>query len=272
MMKSEADYKDKVVVVTGAAGGLGEALCKRFAKMGAKIAALDKDVEGLKTLESEFNTTGVVCKAYVCDVTKSEECFSTIAEVISDLGDIYIMCNNAGMAHRSAFRKTDISVFNRIIAVNLLGAMYCTRAAIESVIKTGGAVIGIASIAGFAPLCGRTGYAAAKHGLAGFLNTLRTEMEGTEVSILLVYAQYIQTNIDKNALDADGNLNKNEKTTTGNILMPDEAAEQIINALLTDERQLLLGEIAKMSWDVYHSDPLTFENIMMEQNRYVLEQ
>ncbi|MBP1761898.1 MAG: Short chain dehydrogenase/reductase [Firmicutes bacterium] len=150
--------------------------------------------------------------------------------------------------------------------------MYCTRAAIESVAKTIGAVIGIASIAGFAPLCGRTGYAAAKHGLAGFLNTLRTEMEGTGVSILLVYAQYIQTNIDKNALDADGNPNKNEKTTTGNVLMPDEAAEQIVNALLTDERQLLLGEIAKMSWDVYHSDPQTFENIMMEQNRYVLEQ
>ena len=271
-MRCEADFKDKVVVVTGAAGGLGETLCKRFAKMGAKIAALDKDAAGLKALQAELDATGVVCKTYVCDVTKSNECFASVAAVLSELGDIYVMCNNAGIAHRSAFRKTDISVFERIIAVNLLGAMYCTRAAIESVTKTGGVIIGIASIAGFAPLCGRTGYAAAKHGLAGFLNTLRTEMEGTGVSILLVYAQYIQTNIDKNALDADGNPNKNEKTTTGNVLMTDEAAEQIVNALVTDERQLLLGEIAKMSWDVYHSDPQTFENIMMEQNRYVLEQ
>ncbi len=86
----------------------------------------------------------------------------------------------------------------------MLGSIYCTRAAINSVIKTGGSVIGLASIAGFAPLCGRTGYAAAKHGLAGFLNTLRTELEGTEVSVLLLFAQYIQTNIDKNALDAEG--------------------------------------------------------------------
>jgi short-subunit dehydrogenase len=240
--------------------------------MGAKIAALDKDAEGLKALHTELNATGVVCKTYPCDVTKSEECFSAISSVINDLGDIYIMCNNAGMAHRSAFSKTDISVFDRIIAVNLLGAMYCTRAAIDSVTKTGGAVLGIASIAGFAPLCGRTGYAAAKHGLAGFLNTLRTEMEGTGVSVLLVYAQYIQTNIDKNALDAAGNPNKNEKTTTGNVLLPDEAAELIVNALLADERQLLLGEIAKMSWDIYHSDPTTYEKFMMEQNRYVLEQ
>jgi len=271
-MRNEAGFQNKVVVVTGAAGGLGEALCKRFGKMGATIAALDKDYEGLKTLQSKLDAAGVACKTYVCDVTKSEECLSTIAAVINDLGDIYIMCNNAGMAHRSAFQKTDISVFDRIIAVNLLGAMYCTRAAIDSIIKTGGAVIGIASIAGFAPLCGRTGYAAAKHGLAGFLNTLRTEMEGTDVSILLVYAQYIQTNIDKNALDAQGKPNTNEKTTTGNVLMPEEAAEHIVNALLTNERQLLLGEIAKMSWDIYHSDPQMFEKIMLEQNRYVLEQ
>lgn len=266
------DFRDRVVVVTGAAGGLGEALCKQFAQTGAKIAALDKDAEGLKVLQNSLTKTGAVCKTYVCDVTQAQDCFETIATLIKDLGDIYVLINNAGMAHRSSFRKTDISVFDRIIAVNLLGAMYCTRAAIDSVIKTGGAVAGIASIAGFAPLCGRTGYAAAKHGLAGFLNTLRTEMDGTDVSVLLVYAQYIQTNIDKNALDGDGNANQNEKITAGNVLMPDEAAAQIVQALLTGERQLLLGEIAQMSWEVYRSDPQMYENIMLEQNRYVLEQ
>jgi len=271
-LRKNTDFANKVVVITGAAGGLGEALCKCFGKLGAKIAAMDKDQEGLKNLQAVLSDEGVICKPYVCDVTDPDACFKTIESVISELGEIFVLINNAGIAHRSAFWKTDISVFQKVIGVSLFGSMYCTRAAIESIQKTGGAVIGISSIAGFGPLCGRTGYAAAKHGLAGFLNTLRTEVQDMGVSVMLVYATYIKTNIDKNALDADGNPNQNEKIASGNVLMPDEAAEQIVNALLNDERQLMLGETAQMSWDVYHQDPLLFEKIMMESNRYVLEQ
>ncbi|MEA1960278.1 MAG: SDR family oxidoreductase [Bacillota bacterium] len=271
-MRKETDFQEKVVVITGAAGGLGEAFCRCFGKLGAKIAAIDIDQNGLKTLQTILSDEGIVCKSYVCNVSNSEECFKTIEQVISELGDIFVLVNNAGVAHRSAFFKTDTSVFRRVIDVSLFGSIYCTRAAIESLMKTGGAVIGVSSIAGFGPLCGRTAYAAAKHGLAGFLNTLRTEMEDTGVSVMIVYATYIKTNIDKNALDADGNLNQNEKIASGQVLMPDEAARQIVDGLLAGERQLMLGENAQLSWDVYHQDPLMFEKVMMENNRYILEQ
>lgn len=116
-MRNVTDFKDQVVVITGAAGGLGEALCRCFGKMGAKIAALDIDQNGLKTLQTILSDERIICKPYTCD-----------------------------------------------------------------------------------------------------------------------------------------------------------AAQQIVDALLAGERQLMLGENAQLSWDVYHQDPLLFEKLMMESNRYILEQ
>jgi NAD(P)-dependent dehydrogenase (short-subunit alcohol dehydrogenase family) len=159
-----------------------------------------------------------------------------------------------------------------VIEISLLGSVYCTSAAIASLIERKGLIIGISSIAGFSPLAGRTGYAAAKHGLTGFMDTLRTEVADAGVGVMMVHATYIMTNIDKNALDGQGDHNQNEKIPSGNVLMPDEAAEAVFLAAGARERQLLLGDNAQAAWDLWRSDPSLFEQIMMDMNRYVLEQ
>lgn len=271
-MCESRQFKDRLVLVTGGGGGLGAALCRAFASQGARIAVCDIDTEGLKQVCQELRGQGVEAWGYECDVSDQEACFATVERVKKEAGDIHVLVNNAGIAHRSAFVKTHPRVFQHIIGVNLMGSIYFTKAAIEQLIASKGMVIGISSVAGFAPLTGRTAYAAAKHGLAGFLNTLRTEVEPLGVSVMLVYATYIQTNIDRNALDAEGNRNQNVKITSGNVLLPDEAAQEIVKAASRNERQLMLGDQAQASWDLYHQDPRMFEQIMFELNKYVLEQ
>lgn len=263
------DFKDKVVVITGAASGLGYSLCKRFAQAGAKVAGLDKDAAGLKALAEELSCMGASVNTFLCDVTDEAVVNDTINQIIDNIGDIYVLINNAGVSHVSLFKETRAFVLKRVIDISLFGTIYCTKAAIDSIIKTQGTVIGIASVAGYAPLAGRTGYAAAKHGMAGFLNTLRTEVDRDGVKVLLVFATYIKTNLAKNNLSADGTPMRQERPTSGNVLMPDEAAESIFNAAAQEERQLLLGETAQASWDLYHSDPQTYEQIMLSLNEYV---
>lgn len=266
------DFTDKVVVVTGAASGLGYALCKRFAQGGAKIAGLDKDAKGLEILAEELRSMGASANTFVCDVTDEESVNNTISQVIDKMGDIYVLINNAGVSHVSLFQKTKTSVLKTVIDISLFGTIYCTKAAIDSIIRTQGTVIGVASVAGYAPLAGRTGYAAAKHGMAGFLNTLRTEVARSGVKVLLVFATYIKTNLGKNNLSADGTPMSKERPTSGNVLMPDDAADSIFIAAAQEERQLMLGETAQASWDLYHSDPAAYEEIMLSLNQFVFEE
>jgi short-subunit dehydrogenase len=272
MFKMAREFNDKVVVITGAASGLGYALCKRFAQAGAIVAGLDKDAKGLEILADELSAMGASAHTFVCDVTDEAVVNDTISQVIDKMGDIYVLINNAGVSHVSLFQKTRVSVLKKVIDISLFGTIYCTKAAIDSIIKTQGTVVGIASVAGYAPLAGRTGYAAAKHGMAGFLNTLRTEVDRSGVKVLLVFATYIKTNLAKNNLSADGTPMNKERPTSGNVLMPDDAADSIFKAVAQEERQLLLGETAQASWDLYHSDPATYEEIMLSLNQFVFEE
>jgi short-subunit dehydrogenase len=108
--------------------------------------------------------------------------------------------------------------------------------------------------------------------MAGFLNTLRTEVARSGVKVLLVFATYIKTNLGKNNLSADGTPMGKERPTSGNVLMPDDAADSIFNAVAQEERQLMLGETAQASWDLYRSDPEAYEEIMLSLNQFVFEE
>ena len=263
------EFSNRTVVITGAASGLGASLCKRFGQAGAKIAGLDRDKAGLKVLADSLESQGIQIKTYQCDVADAEACTDVMERVVDNFGEIYVLVNNAGISHIAPFRKSALSSIKKVIDINLMGSIYCTSAAIDSIVKTQGMVIGISSIAGFSPLCGRTAYAASKHGLVGFLNTLRTEVKGAGVGVMLVYATYIQTNIAKNM--AEGSISEGSKQVSGNVLMPDEAADQIYDGACAENRMLLLGENAEAAWKLYHADPLRFEEYMMALNRYILD-
>ena len=125
-------FKDKVVVVTGAASGIGAAICQRFGEAGSKIALLDMDKAGVKTAAGGLKDAGIDAVGIRCDVVDEAQCTSAIDKIIEFYGGIDILVNNAGITQRSAFVNTKTSVYRKVMAVNFFGSLFCTKAAIES--------------------------------------------------------------------------------------------------------------------------------------------
>ncbi|MHB1128799.1 MAG: SDR family oxidoreductase [Ilumatobacteraceae bacterium] len=251
----QRDVADKVVVITGAAGGLGQALARSFAAAGARIAALDRDEVGAEVLAAELRSKGRQALGLGCDVTDAAACERAMASVIKIWGRIDVLINNAGISHRSAYIRTDPAVIRSVMEVNFFGSVHCTRAALNALCKSRGLIIVISSVAGFAPLIARTGYSAAKHALHGFFESLRTELVDDGVGVLMVCPSFIETGLDRNALGGDGQPARHEKQIVGGRAQPEEVAAKILSAARKGEHLLLPGRIAKLSWWVSRLAP-----------------
>jgi NAD(P)-dependent dehydrogenase (short-subunit alcohol dehydrogenase family) len=256
------NFHGKVVVVTGAAGGLGRALCFRFGTAGSKIAALDRDAAALDVLLADLKAKGITAITKVCDLGREEDCRRGVDAAMRAFGGIDVLVNNAGITHRSAFARTQPDVIRRVMTVNFFGAMHCTHAALEQLVTQRGVIIVISSVAGFAPLIARTGYAASKHALHGFFDSLRSELEPLGVRILLVCPSFIQTGIEKNALAGDGNPATHPQSIVGTRTTPDAIAEKIFIAA-TEERRLLLPDtVSRTSWWLSRLAPRLYARLM----------
>jgi NAD(P)-dependent dehydrogenase (short-subunit alcohol dehydrogenase family) len=183
-----------------------------------------------------------------------------MAQASARFGSIDVLINNAGIAHRSAFADTQVDVLRRVMDVNFFGAVHCTHAAIASLRQRKGLVIAVSSVAGFSPLIGRTGYAASKHALHGFFDSLRTEVQDDGVDVLIVCPSFIDTGIDRAALGADGQPAAQARKTTGQTTQPAEVAR---HPAPQHRRQLLLFSFtAKAAWWLSRLWPTRYAAIM----------
>lgn len=242
------DFKNKIIVITGAAGGLGQALCRRFGAAGAVIIGLDRAAASLEQLAQQCRRNHLNFTGYVCDVTDFEATQQILHNILQQFGRIEVLINNAGISHRSRFVRTNLSVIHQVMAVNFFGALHCTAAALPALIQNKGMIIVLSSVAGFSPLIGRTGYAASKHALHGFFESLRTEVNGEGVHILMVCPSFIATPINKNALGGDGKPVQHEQVIVGKKMPPDEAAQRIFTAASHEKKFLIIGKTGKLAF------------------------
>lgn len=241
-------FKDKVVVVTGAAGGIGKAIAKNFGGHGAKVGLLDSDAEGLRVCQAEFNAAGREAVPVVCDVTDEAVCHSAMRQIISRYGGIDVLVNNAGITMRDAFIQSRMPAYRRVMEVNFFGALHCTQAAIQSLIARSGMVIVISSIAGFAPLLGRSGYCASKFALHGLFETLRIELKAHNVHILIVCPTFVKTNLQKRALGGDGQVTPHPQSTIGSLQFPQHTAEAVYRAAVKRKELVVLTPLGKLAY------------------------
>lgn len=259
-------YSGRVVVITGAAGGLGAALVHAFLQADARVLALDREPLALIALQANCShrrgsdTTRLLTR--VCDVTDRTACEAAMAFADAQFGGVDVLVNNAGIAHRSAFADTRIDVLRRVMDVNFFGAVHCTHAALPSLRARKGQIITISSVAGFSPLIDRTGYAASKHALHGFFDSLRTELEDDGVDVMLVCPSFIATGIDKAALGADGQPAAQGRKMTGGQTQPAEAAGAILAAARARRKLLLFSFTSKAAWWLSRLWPTRYASIM----------
>ncbi len=254
-------YQDKAVLITGAGGGLGAALCERFAKAGAKVAGIDLDPKGLAATEQRIEAGGSGTFAWAeCDVTDDAAVRVAIAGLEEQTGPIAVLVNNAGITHLGNFGAESAAAVSKVMDVNLGGAVSCTAAALDSILAERGQIVAISSVAGFAPLVGRTAYCASKHAMNGFFNTLRTELYGTGADVLLVCPSFIATNIRKDFLEGEA---ATRKRTVGPDATPEAVAEEIFQAAAAGKREITTGTVGMASKLLWRFVPKLYERLML---------
>jgi NAD(P)-dependent dehydrogenase (short-subunit alcohol dehydrogenase family) len=256
-----------VVVVTGAASGIGRALVRRYARSGARLGLLDRDRAGVDAVAAELAEGGTESLARECDVTRWDDCKVAIDAVIDAFGGIDVLINNAGITHVSPVASTEVDVVRRIMDVNFFGALHCTKAALDSLVARRGMVITISSVAGFAPLAGRCAYSASKHALHGLFETLRSEQAANGLGVLMVCPGFTRTAIESSALAGDGGPLRGPRGVYGKQADPDQVAEAIHRAALRRRRLLVLSPVGKLSYIVSRVWPALYERMMTRRMR-----
>lgn len=261
------EFSGATVVVSGAAAGLGRALCERFGRAGARIVALDLDEAGLEQGVAALRAAGVAAVALACDVTDEAACRRAIEAGTAEFGGIDLLICNAGISHHGEFARTRPEVIRRVMAVNFFGAMHCTHAALPALLARRGMIVAISSVAGFAPLVGRTGYAASKHALHGFFDSLRSEVSAAGVAVMLACPSFIATDIDRHALGPDGSPFRGAKALVGKPATPEAVADRIYEAARRERRRLLPGATARLAWWLSRLTPAGYARIMTARMR-----
>ncbi len=261
------EFAGATVVVSGAAAGLGRALCERFGRAGARIVALDLDAAALEHSVARLHAAGIAATAHACDVADETACRQAIEDGAAGSGGIDLLVCNAGISHHGAFAHTRPAVIRRVMAVNFLGAMHCTHAALPALLARRGMIVAISSVAGFAPLVGRTGYAASKHALHGFFDSLRSELAASGVHVMLVCPSFIATDIDRHALDPEGRPFRGTKAVVGKPAAPERIADLVYEGARREQRLLLPGTTARLAWWLSRLTPAGYARIMAARMR-----
>jgi NAD(P)-dependent dehydrogenase (short-subunit alcohol dehydrogenase family) len=264
-------FKGKTIVITGAAGGLGLAFAQRFGQAGGRIAMLDIQSRAVVAAAEQLRDTGVDTLALTCDVSDPASVAAAMEQVINHFGGVDVLINNAGISARESFARTGLAVFERVMAVNFFGPLYGTKAALDSLVRRRGLIITISSLAGFTPLLGRSAYAASKHALHGLYDSLRSELRGSGVGVLIVCPGFTATGIGSAALDGEGRISRHPQSTAGRLATPEQVAEQVFQCARRNRRLLVLTAIGRLGRIINKLSPALYEWMMVRAVRKELQ-
>jgi short-subunit dehydrogenase len=206
-----------------------------------------------------------------CDVAREMECEAAIQAITARYGGMDILVNNAGITQRSAFVDTRVAVYRQVMDINFFGSLHCTKYAIASLIERKGSIIIIESLAGVAPLLGRTGYCASKHALHGLFTSLRSELIGSGVHIMIVCPGFVKTRLQTRALGGDGRVTRHPQSTVGRQESPARVADAICRAMLKKKKLLVLSPIGKLTYWLSRLAPSVYERLMARQLKAELD-
>lgn len=235
-------FENKVVWITGASSGIGEALAYTFAKRNVKLVLSARRADELERVKKNCNLPDESVLVLPLDVAEYSKANEAAQIVLSNFGQIDILVNNAGLSHWSKIKDMTMEVLQRIINVNFLGSAALTKAVLPSMLeRKQGNIVVISSILGKIVTAKQAAYNASKHALHGFFDTLRAEYGKEGIKVLLVCPGFVNTNVAKNSLNKDGQpINKNNKMIE-NGLDPLDVSETILSAISKNKEEILIA-------------------------------
>ncbi len=168
-------FEDKVVLVTGAASGIGRATVERLAQEGAKLLCVDIQAEAVEATAKRAIELGAEAEARVCDVSDPKQCAATVKACIDRFGKLDSLCNIAGILRMSHTHELSLDDWNRVLSVNLTGTFLMSQAALPHLLVSGGSIVNTASTAALAGVPWGAAYGASKGGVLALTRSMAVE-------------------------------------------------------------------------------------------------
>ena len=226
VIKVYPELRNKVVVVTGSAGGIGKEIAKLFSREGAIVCLLDKI--STEKVAKEIELFGGKCKSYIVDIINEESVTDCFESIIREIGGIDILVNNAGVLIASEFLQTSLELWNKMLSLNLTSVFLCSKASIPSMVQRGGGcIINAASWAAKIPSIGHGGYGAAKAGVLNLTATLAGELARYGIRVVAYMPGVVRTPLSQGIVDKNP-LAVANTIALGRIAEPIEIAKVVV--------------------------------------------
>jgi len=259
-------FKDKIIWITGASSGTGEALTYAFDKEEAIIIISARREDELFRVKNNCKNKENVF-ILPLDLEKHEELKIKAEIVLKKYNKIDILFNNGGISQRSYVADTKFYVDKKIIDVNYLGTVALTKAVLPSMIKNkSGHIVVMSSLTGKFGTPLRSAYAGSKHALHGFFDSLRAEVYDKNIFVTIICAGFIKTNIAINALTKNGEAQKHNDPSTENGMSPEYFAQKTLKAIKSKKQELIIGGKEKLGVYLKRFFPKLFSNLIKKQN------
>ena len=245
-------FQDKVIVITGAASGIGRALSIQFAAENAILVLIDKDLEGLEETKSLANHRNPIdIHLFEADVSSRERIYEIADWVMEILKRVDVVINNAGVALEGYLSEVNYEEIEWLMNINFWGVMYGTKAYLPHFMKqNSGYLVNISSLFGLTGVAGNATYCASKFAVRGLTESLRAELMETDVNVMSVHPGGIKTNIVRNSRSKrDPNDHETEKliakTEAAFKTTAEDAAATIIKGMRKKKNRVLIGKDAR---------------------------
>ncbi len=242
--------RGKKAILTGASTGLGRVLALHLAEQGVEIVLAARRRDALDELAQVIRDRGGKARAVVTDVSLAEDCQSLVKQAIDWLGGVDYLVLNAGVSMWARLEDiSDVSIFERVMATNYLGVVYCVHAALPYLIDSQGLIVTVSSTQAVLGMPHHTGYTASKHAVKGFLEALEFEMDG-RIQLLNVMPGWIRgTEMRAHAFVGDGTETGSTRRHSSESVSVEECSEAIIGAIKSGQRELFIpAKLRTVPW------------------------
>lgn len=231
------NFAGKVVAITGAGQGLGAGFAKEFARMGAKVVLIGRTASKLEKVAEEIRSTRGFARVALCDVGQAAEVERTFREVISELGGVDVLVNNAAYHKSISVVDTTVEEWSRHIDINLNGTFYCTKAVLPGMIERRyGKIINLSSAGAKLFFPGFGAYAASKGGIVSLTQILSEEVKDYNINVNAIYLGMTNTEHTRERIDSDPAVT----IKLDDMLQVDEVSK-VVTFLASDEASPIMG-------------------------------
>lgn len=236
-------FKNKRVWITGASSGIGEALAHALADRGSHLIISARNEQELNRVAADCASAGAASViVQPLDLAQHDAIPGIVEKILRQVGKVDILLNNGGISQRSLAKDTSLEVDKKLMNVNFFGTVALTKAVLPNMLTHQlGHIVTITSLTGKFGTPLRSAYAASKHALHGFFDSLRAELGNTPIQVTLICPGFVRTNVSVNALTADGSKQNKMDDATDHGMPPEVLAQKVLRAIEQGKEEVYFG-------------------------------